>query len=491
MEPTPHAPDSPIHPQRAGRWWPTAQALLATSAGVGIDVLEERGSDGRWRYPRGRQKYYGLGALVLFFAIFSGFGMGHMVSAMGAMPFIGAVIAGLVWAVFQWCLERQMVLSISPTARWPLKCFGFTWRSMLALLSALTLVYPFFVASNRAEIDVHTAHLTRDRLIRNAETAPSAAGVPALQQALATVRADRAQVELDLRGEPPQLAHLKQLARACWSRHAQLQRQLEGLRASPDAAPEAVATAQRQQQAQQLRCTQADTAVGQRLQQWQDEKSAEKKHIDQRLSEVQALTDTAWANSRALEAQTSGPIKAAGQSGFAADFTAVADWLRHDPNRQIQFLWWTVWFFIIELVAIVVKFMSTTDVDYRLQADETWAKAHADSELTEKLQTLAGNALASRMQAQGVQADLAEDAGATWQLVASEQRQHEQALQRWQRDISQPVALLEAALANLQAIDRHQARSRTDHNAARTDPLVELARSELMRAFERTLASKA
>ena len=169
----------------------------------------------------------------------------------------------------------------------------------------------------------------------------------------------------------------------------------------------------------------------------------------------------------------------------------MADWLRHDPNRQIQFLWWTVWFFIIELVAIVVKFMSTTDVDHRLQADETWAKAHADSELAAKLQTLESTALAHRMRAQGAQADLAEDAGASWQLVASEQRQHEQALQRWQRDISQPVALLEAALANLQAIDRHQARSRTDHNAARTDPLVELARTELMRAFERTLASKA
>ena len=78
--------------------------LLALSAAVSADVLEQRDAHGQYVYARGRHKYYGIGALVIFFALFSGYGMAHMLATMSNVSAQGAIVAGVLWAMFQWCL---------------------------------------------------------------------------------------------------------------------------------------------------------------------------------------------------------------------------------------------------------------------------------------------------------------------------------------------------------------------------------------------------
>ncbi len=471
-------------------WWRRAAQFLALSGGVPFEVLEQRGPDGQLLYTRGRYKYYGLGALVIFFAVFSGYGMGHMLATMSQMSAAGALLAGMIWAAFQWCLERQMLLSITQQAAWPIKLFGFCWRAALALLSALTLVYPFFVASNRAEIDVRTAQITRSRMIDNVSTAALAVGLPVMQKDLAALDQERDKVEQELRSEPPQLPLLKQSARQCWSRYARQEQQLKKMRANTISNPPALAAAERQLSARQTSCQQADAAVSKQLRLWQQEKNAEKTQLDQRRSTLQTQADSAKERSLTMEAEVAAKLRSASASGFAADFVAVADLLRNDLNRQIQFIWWTLWFFIIELVAIIVKFMSRTDVDLRLHADETWTNAQTEQELAERLQTLATEKLATAMQAKGTQADLSEDDGLSWQARATDNRRQQQRMQAWQSEITQPALLLEATLAQMQKIDQQQQRNRNDNNAARVDAIVEQAQQQLLLTFQRQMGFK-
>ena len=146
--------------------------MLALSAAVSADVLEQRDAHGHFVYARGRHKYYGIGALVIFFALFSGYGMAHMLATMSNVSAQGAIVGGVFWAAFQWCLERQIIMSIAHDAAWYAKAYGFFWRALLAILSASTMIYPFFVESNRAEIDVRVGELKQTRLIQNSNYSP-------------------------------------------------------------------------------------------------------------------------------------------------------------------------------------------------------------------------------------------------------------------------------------------------------------------------------
>ena len=135
--------------ERASRIMPATlramKKMLALSVAVSTDVLEQRDPHGRYVYARGRHKYYGIGALVIFFALFSGYGMAHMLATMSNVSAQGAIVAGVLWAMFQWCLERQIIMSIAHEAAWYAKAYGFFWRALLAILSASTMIYPFFV----------------------------------------------------------------------------------------------------------------------------------------------------------------------------------------------------------------------------------------------------------------------------------------------------------------------------------------------------------
>ena len=221
--------------EQAQPWRRAALSFLALSAAVSVDLLEEKDEYGRHRFERGRHKYFGIGSLVIFFALFSGYGMGHMLATMSTISAWGAALAGAVWTCFQWCLERQILISIRADAAWWQKCFGLSWRCVLALLSASTMVYPFFVESNRAEIDVKVGEMARSRLIDNNRTAQLAVGLPALHERGREIHTALEKAEILLATDPPELAGLRQKAKHCWVRYqeeaTQVQRQLRPLQA--------------------------------------------------------------------------------------------------------------------------------------------------------------------------------------------------------------------------------------------------------------------
>ncbi len=365
----------------------TLKRTLALSAGVDYTVLEERNASGNYAFGRGRQKYYGLGCLVIFFACFSAYGMGHLLATMSGISVWAAALGGLVWGLFQWCLERQILLSIALDARWWQKLWGFSWRSVLAALSALSLVYPFFVESNRAEIDLHLREIATQRLTYNLAASEQAVGLAALSEELNVLKLEQLAIETQLRSDPPELAAFKQRARQCWLRFDIKEKQLRANLAKVAGAAENLSeksgvTSSRSLQAQrdqlQTTCSNADALVTEKLLAWKNAKRLEKNALNQRQSNAIAYADQARKQSMELNQIYAQKVETASRSGFAADFVAVADLLKTDSSRQIQFIWWLIWFLTIELVAIMIKFTSSTDVDDRFLADEQWSRAQVD-----------------------------------------------------------------------------------------------------------------
>lgn len=366
--------------EHAQPWRHAARSFLALSAAVSVDLLEEKDQHGRHSFERGRHKYYGIGSLVIFFALFSGYGMGHMLATMSTISAWGAALAGAIWASFQWCLERQILISIRANAAWWQKCFGLSWRAALALLSASTMVYPFFVESNRTEIDVKVGEMARARLIDNNSTAQLAVGLPALLERSHEMKTALSQVDVLLASDPPELGGLRQKAKHCWTRFqeeaTQVQRQLRTLRTTAsilgvDALQDAkIERLQRKLGVSKLTCAGADNLVLNTLLAWKRLKNAEKQILLSAREKLQDETTQARQKEQVLVNEQAVRIAKASHSGFAADFAAVAELVRDDANRRFQLIWWLVWFLSIEMVAILVKFTTITDVDLRLFHDE-------------------------------------------------------------------------------------------------------------------------
>lgn len=365
---------------QARPWRYAALSFIALSAAIDVDLLEEKDEQGKHLFSRGRHKYYGIGCLVIFFALFSGYGMGHMLATMSTISIWGASIAGVVWACFQWCLERQMLISIRADAKWWQKLVGLSWRSLLALLSASTMVYPFFVESNRAEIEVKVGEMARVRLLDNLNTASVVAGLPALRQDAIKSEESIRKVEVLLAGDPPELGGLRQKSKLCWARFQeeanQIQRQLRPLQAlaatmGADAMRDSkIIALQRKLSTARTLCVSADNLVVSSLLAWKQQKTVEKNELLIARKKLQDATLQATQKEQALADEQASKIISAAHSGFAADFAAVAEMLRNDANRRFQLLWWLVWFLAIEMVAILVKFTTTTDIDWRLSRDE-------------------------------------------------------------------------------------------------------------------------
>lgn len=408
-----HALVNPATVSDSWQWRRAALSFLALSAAVPLEVLEERDQHGAYRFVRGRHKYYGIGSLVIFFAIFSGYGMGHMLATMSTISSWGAVIAGLIWSAFQWCLERQMLISIRADAAWWKKLFGLSWRGLLALLSASTMVYPFFVESNRAEIDVKVGEMARTRLIDNAQSAQLAVGLPALRNDATRVDGAIKQVDSLLASDPPDLAAYRQRAKVCWQAFAKtdlaVQRQLRTLMAqkninTPDALLDAKIDALNQKlNAAKAPCQAADAVVMTKILEWKQQKNAEKKVLLTEQKQVQTHIGEAKQKELVLSESQEKKITLAAQSGFAADFAAVADLVRNDENRRFQLIWWLTWFFAIEMVAILVKFTSTTDVDLHLNSEEVWEQEKIAQLLHIRKEQLATENLQAVMRAKGTQ----------------------------------------------------------------------------------------
>lgn len=468
------------------QWRRAALSFLALSAAVPLDVLEERDQQGSYRFIRGRHKYYGIGSLVIFFAIFSGYGMGHMLATMSTISAWGALLTGVIWAIFQWCLERQMLISIRADAVWWKKLFGLSWRGLLALLSASTMVYPFFVESNRAEIDVKVGEMARTRLIDNVQSAQLAVGLPALRSDATRVDGAIKQVDLLLASDPPDLAAYRQRAKVCWQTFAKtdiaLQRQLRPLLAqkninSPDALLDAKIDALSQKlSAAKAPCQAADGVVTSKLLEWKQQKNAEKKVLLNEQKQVQTHIGEAKQKEIALSESQERKITLAAQSGFAADFAAVADLVRNDANRRFQLIWWLTWFFAIEMVAILVKFTSTTDVDLQLKSREMATQDQINAQMQTEQEQIATNRLQAGMQAKGEQAVWLADDGQLAQARVRLEQALEAQLHRQLKELDVELRLsVEALKLHLVQLDAIQQLRSTSSllNSGSVDPRIE------------------
>lgn len=450
----------------SGRWRHAALRFLALSAAVSHDVLETRNADGSYRYHRGRHKYYGIGSLVIFFAIFSGYGMGHMLATMSTISLAGAVMAGIIWAVFQWCLERQMLISIHAQAAWWQKLFGIGWRGVLALLSASTMVYPFFVESNRAEIDIKVGEVARARMIDNVQSAALAVGLPSLREDAMQIETSIKAVDIALASEPQEIGFDRLKARQCWQsirkQEESITRQMRALQTSLNGNPLDSYTKDRIEVLSQrlvstkAPCKLAESLVLKRLIDWKKEKSSEKRKLLDQQQQLGSEIGSAKQKQQELSQSQDRKIQSAATSGFAADFAAVAELVQHDGSRRFQLIWWLIWFFLIEMVAIMVKFTSSTDVDWHLQSIEKQQQNEIANDLQTQLDQLATQAMRESMATKGRQsACLADDgqlAAALFQLeeqlFASQQRQRLQL----QTDLEMNFETLKMRLSQLEAI---------------------------------------
>lgn len=443
-----------------------SKSLLALSAAVSLRVLDAQDSNGNYLYARGRHKYFGIGALVIFFALFAGYGMAHMLASMVNVSSTGAIIAGCLWAVFQWCLERQMIMSIQSDASWRAKSMGLFWRSLLALLSAITMVYPFFVDSNRAEITVKTGELERTRLIQNLQSAQLATGLPTLQQNVAALDDKLQKAEDKLHSEPPQMAEMRQQLQTLREQAKIEERRANGqianwrkamtvaLPAEAILLEQKISAAQNRITAAKARCLRQEQDINTTLIAWRKEKLAEKAQVAEERHEANAIASKARTDAQALEKVQTEHIQAASHAGFAADFAATWDMLQNDMHRRLQFIWWLLWFLTIELVAIIVKFTSHTDVDARLNADEHLLKFDISSNFTLRQTQIEVGQLREMMALKGERAALQADDGISVAALATirQMRQLEQQAELSSGNVSSGLrSLLQATLNTMNA----------------------------------------
>lgn len=275
-----------------------------------------------------------------------------------------------------------MIMSIQSDASWGAKSIGLFWRSLLALLSAITMVYPFYVDSNRAEITVKTGELERSRLIHSLQSAQQATGLPTLQQDVVALDDKLKKAEEKLYDEPPQMAEMRQQLQTLRELAKTEERRSNGqianwrkamtvaLPAEAVLLEQKISAAQNRITAARVRCLRQEQDINQTLIAWRKEKLAEKAQLAEERHQANTIVNKARSDAQALEKTQSAHIQAASHAGFAADFAATWDMLQTDVHRRLQFIWWLLWFLTIELVAIIVKFTSHTDVDARLNADE-------------------------------------------------------------------------------------------------------------------------
>lgn len=471
----------------AARLNTTLLRFLALSAAVPLALLEEKDAQGRHRFGRGRHKYYGIASLVIFFAIFSGYGMGHMLASMSNMSWWGATIAGVLWAVFQWCLERQILLSLRSDAVWWEKLIGLSWRALLALLSASTMVYPFFVESNRAEIDVRVGEMARARLLENQTSAQLAVGLPSLRSDAADLTVGVQQVDKLLASDAPEVPALRKKAAQCWARfhdeETHIKRQLRPLQmlrqqAGVDLALETrIAQLQQKIETARVPCSGLEQVIAQKNAEWKQQKGAEKRALMAQQKQVQDRIANAKSEENRLITDQSAKIERAANSGFAADFSAVADLVRNDANRRFQLLWWLSWFLAIELVAILVKLNANTDLDWHLQSEENLAREKIQSDLQMQRDALTTTQLRAAMQSKGEQAVWLADDG----KMAQEQLLQSLAVEA---EFKIPVQRLQAQLRQLKEVEKAMQEAHTLSDQGKVNALVQAAIQELVEKYQ-------
>lgn len=461
--------------------------LFALSAAIDYELLEERDEQGTYKFRRGRQKYYGLGSLVVFFAVFSGYGMGHMLSSMSQMSTLGATLAGFIWGLFQWSLERQILISIrSDDALWR-KIFGLTWRSCLALMSASVMVYPFFVESNRAEINVKVGEISQQRMLNAQEATEKIANLPRIRQEQENQHQLIQNLELAMAQEPPDILGYRQKAKQCWSKfqieNAKLSRQLGPsllLRERPgvDLALDArISALEQKRDAAKSMCSAADTAIVRRVNEWHQMKQQEYLTATNQQKQLRQQLQLASERQQALVAEQDVKINLASRSGFAADFFAVASLITEDKTRRFQLIWWLTWFVAIELVAILIKFGTQTELDIQLLLDEKKFVHSVEQEYRLWQEQQATNYLREFSQQQAEQAawrnQTQEDAVELINLELSLSRERAKQIMKSKADLALSTTLLEAGIEELRRMNELKFSANQDAQMQSSETLLE------------------
>ncbi len=475
--------------------------FLAVSAALDYDLLESRDETGHYQFRRGRQKYYGLGSLVIFFAVFSGYGMGHMLASMSHMSAVGAVTAGIIWGIFQWCLERQILISIRSDDVWFKKVFGFVWRAALALMSASVMVYPFFVESNRAEIDVKVGEIAQRRMLNSQASTEQIVNLPQLREQAQLQQSAIQKTELALAQSAPDIAIFKARAKQCWSKFqiddGKWLRQIQGLKlqrvsvANEASIDSKISALEQKRDGAKASCASADAAITLRNAEWHQQKRREQQEITgQQRKTQQQLQEASSKRDELMDAQSK-KILSAANSGFAADFFAVAELLAEDAYRRFQLLWWLSWFVAIELIAILIKFATQTELDLFLLLEEkrTVHQQQQEFRLWQERQTTDYLRTYSQHQAeQAVWKNQSEERAAE-ALLQQLELEHSLAneCQALKLELAKNRNKLELGLAELSQINSMQQKATHNHEVELVKTMCDRARQELEQTYLKSL----
>ena len=476
-------------------WWShlwnvihrSLKKLFALSAAIDYELLEARDESGAYQFYRGRQKYYGLGSLVVFFAVFSGYGMGHMLASMSQMSTLGAAIAGLVWGLFQWSLERQILISIrSDDALWK-KAFGLSWRAGLAVMSASVMVYPFFVESNRAEIDVKVGEISQQRMLSAKANTELISNLPGLRQEQVLQQLVLQKLENEVSRDPPDISSFRQKAKLCWGRfqieNEKLSRQIKPLRLLRENAgadldlDRRITLLEQKRDAAKSMCSAADAAIVYRINEWQQLKQQEHAAASLLHQHLQQQIQQAKERQQALVTEYNSKINLASHSGFAADFLAVSSLVTEDKYRRFQLIWWLTWFVAIELVAILIKFATQTEIDTFLKFKEKkfLHGAEQDYRLWQEQQTT--DYLREFSQQKAEQAvwrnQTQEDAAELLSLELTLARENTKRTLKSKADLAIARALLETGIQELKQINELQRDAEQDPSMQSRSTLLE------------------
>ncbi len=143
---------------------------------------------------------------------------------------------------------------------------------------------------------------------------------------------------------------------------------------------------------------------------------------------------------------------------------------------RFQLIWWLTWFFVIEMVAILVKLTSTTDVDLQLNSMELATQEQIAEQLLTQQEQIATRRLQASMQAKGEQAVWLVDDGQMSQARVRLEQELETQLHRKLKELDIDLRLnseaLKLHLMQLEAIQELK-KSSSVLNAGNVDPRIE------------------
>ena len=478
--------------------------ILAFAAGVDRALIDARTDSGAYRYRAGRNKYLAVGALVWFFSLFSGLGMYHLLLGLPGSGIVTALSGGLLWAAFQFWLEKVILGAIPEQAGVLARLWGGGWRVLIGSFSALTMSYPFYVAINRPEIDVHILAMAQTRQEAALASSRQAAGLPALESGRVRINDGLQRIQAEQGREPDDIAALRRGAEACLdtlrTRETSLHPRLAQLEAERrlaqegDARTQAIQLAERigqirlQLRNQRAGCDRQALEHRQRRQAWQNGLRQAQEALRQEAARLQGEIAQASRQAEAMHQEHARRIHLAAQ-GFVADFNAVHDLVRGNEAMRVNALSLYLWFMLIEISAIAAKLARKTDLDARMAADEAIEIDAAAHDLALRKTVSETERLLARAESDAMQAWLAEDGRTQLQETLRAENTTERQLQA----IARTRALLEATCANLETTEALAGRGErlTPHTGQKLRAAIERAVDVSCEGTERALANLA